>query len=170
MLTVLGTGTGQLVGADWGSWSWVSEIPQMYVYDAADDLYEVELPLLLLSLLNVHAPTSFLLCLWDTWGMSPCPCPLCVCVCFVNCALMDIWMDKNHVVLCAARNVVANSDYCPHCLSAGGPGIVSGGKPYPLGRMASVGIPTRRPAQGTMKLGVNTGQENLRRHLMKVRS
>lgn len=31
----------------------------------------------------------------------------------------------------AARNVLANSDYCPYCLSAGGVGVVSNGKSWP---------------------------------------
>lgn len=34
----------------------------------------------------------------------------------------------------AARNVLANSDYCPQCLNAGGPGVVGGGgKVWPAG-------------------------------------
>eukprot|EP00889_Picochlorum_renovo_P005866 jgi/Picre1/32896/NNA_008225.t1 len=40
-----------------------------------------------------------------------------------------------------ARNVVANSDYCPQCLSAGGPGVVGSGASFPNGKNGICGDP-----------------------------
>jgi hypothetical protein len=41
----------------------------------------------------------------------------------------------------AARNVVANSDYCKQCLSAGGPSAVSNGASWPNGKHGICGDP-----------------------------
>lgn len=45
----------------------------------------------------------------------------------------------------AARNVLANSDYCPHCLAAGGPRVVGDGLTFPEGRNGICGDPYTDP-------------------------
>ena len=44
-----------------------------------------------------------------------------------------------------ARNVVANSDYCPQCLAAGGPSSVSSGANWPNGKHGVCGDPYSQP-------------------------
>lgn len=46
----------------------------------------------------------------------------------------------------AARNVVHNSNFCPHCLAAGGPGVTfSGGRTWPDSRHGVCGDPYTGP-------------------------
>ncbi len=53
----------------------------------------------------------------------------------------------------AARNVLANSDYCPQCLSAGGPSTVSGGQTWPAGNHGLCGDAFSNPTPRNHEAG-----------------
>lgn len=64
----------------------------------------------------------------------------------VLCRGMAVYPLTHALLFLAARNVVANSDYCPQCLSAGGPGVVGSGASFPNGKNGVCGDPYTSPS------------------------
>ncbi len=81
----------------------------------------------------------------------------------VLCRGMAVYPLTHALLFLAARNVVANSDYCPQCLSAGGPGVVGSGASFPNGKNGVCGDPYTSPtprnheANGKYWTGVSQG-------------
>lgn len=67
-------------------------------------------------------------------------------VALVLCALVVGTRGHGYLKVPASRNFLANSDYCPHCLAAGGPQVVGAGMTYPEGNNGICGDPITDPA------------------------